>query len=212
MKMRIFLMMLIWCMTYAVVYGRTKFEGEELLQSMEEPAGDLPVAVEGEDNEEDNRAPWDEDNESNEEATELSGEFEDSEEGIDGLDEDWVPDNSPIPATRIGATHYNWAPRTRRLVNAIIKRWKTRLNTYYDHPTGWRLDHVSIDCWDMKGRGYKLAKAIGDKITKYLLTNSSKWGVRWVIWYGRIWTPANGWKKYTDSRDMHYDHVHVTIR
>lgn len=115
------------------------------------------------------------------------------------------------PSLRIGAIHWNWAPRARKLVDYIIGRWYTRLNTYYDHPTGWGLDHVSIDCWDMQGRGYALAKSIGDPIATYLVNNANQWGVRWVIWYGRIWTPANGWQKYTDPYDMHYDHVHVTI-
>lgn len=115
------------------------------------------------------------------------------------------------PSPRIGAIHWNWAPRARKLVDYIISIWYTRLNTYHDHPTGWGLDHVSIDCWDMKGRGYALAKSIGDPIATYLVKNANTWGVRWVIWWGRIWTPANGWKAYTDPSDMHYDHVHVTI-
>ena len=194
MKMHVFTLLLMGCV---VVYG---------LHSVEQPLGDGVDALP-----EDDRAPWDEDGTSNEASKEWSGEDNDSEQVTGTSDEEWVPDSEPIPATRIGAIHWNWAPRTRKLVNFIIKRWKTRLNTYYDHPTGWRLDHVSIDCWDMKGRGYKLGKGIGDPIAKYLVKNAKKWGVRWVIWYGRIWTPGNGWKKYTDPRDMHYDHVHVTI-
>ena len=209
MKTPIFILLLIGCMTCMVVYGRTKFEEEEF-RSVEKPLGD-DVAIAPTD-ENDNRPPWDETDGSHEVSEEWNSDEDDDSEEISGeLDEEWVPDSEPIPASRIGSTHFNWAPRTRKLVNFIIKRWKTRLNTYYDHPTGWRLDHVSIDCWDMKGRGSKLGKGIGDPIAKYLVKNASKWGVRWVIWYGRIWTPANGWKKYTDSRDMHFDHVHVTI-
>jgi hypothetical protein len=116
------------------------------------------------------------------------------------------------PSHRIGAIHWNWARRVRALVDYIISIWYTRLNTYYDHPTDWGLDHVSIDCWDVKGRGYSLAESIGDQTSEYLVANANYWGVRWVIWWGWIWTPASGWQRYTDPLNMHYDHVHVTIR
>lgn len=136
-----------------------------------------------------------------------------STEHLDEFGIDNVKNNelAPVPSPRIGAIHWNWAPHARRLVDYIISQWYTRLNTYYDHPTGWGLDAVSIDCWDMKGRGYALAEWIGDQISEYLVANANYWGVRWVIWWGWIWTPSAGWKRYTDPYDMHYDHVHVTI-
>src|SRR5215207_11615064 len=52
-----------------------------------------------------------------------------------------------------GATHYNWRPDVRRLVDYIEYWYATAANTYYNHPTGWWLDDVSVDFWSPWGRG-----------------------------------------------------------
>lgn len=47
--------------------------------------------------------------------------------------------------------------------------------------------------------------------------------MKYVIWYGRIWTPSQGWHAYchssastcgnpsTDTTLNHYDHVHISV-
>ncbi len=61
-------------------------------------------------------------------------------------------------------------------------------------------------------------KAQGDKLAGWLKTYASRLQVRYVIWYGRIWSVARaseGWRTYTAETGVtggHYDHVHVSMQ
>ena len=46
-----------------------------------------------------------------------------------------------------------------------------------------------------------------DSVVRFLITDKR---VKYVIWYRKIWTPADGWKTYTRS-DPHTGHAHVSV-
>lgn len=77
-----------------------------------------------------------------------------------------------------------------------------------DHPLGLALDFMTKD------------KAKGDALAEYVKANASAYGVKYVIWWGRIWSVARngeGWRGYvppnggSDDTSMHKDHVHVSF-
>lgn len=68
-----------------------------------------------------------------------------------------------------------------------------------DHPRGLALDF-------MVGGD----KAKGDAIASYVLQHAQVLGVKYVIWYTRIWRPGKGWAPYHGPRN-HKDHVHVSF-
>lgn len=77
-----------------------------------------------------------------------------------------------------------------------------------DHPLGLALDFMTKD------------KAKGDALAAYVKANAAAYGVKYVIWWGQIWSVARnaeGWRVYepptglkTDTA-MHKDHVHVSF-
>lgn len=78
-----------------------------------------------------------------------------------------------------------------------------------DHPLGLALDF-------MVGKD----KAKGDAIAAYLRSNASAYGVKYIIWYDKIWSverASEGLRAYkpptglTTDTAMHRDHVHVSF-
>lgn len=106
---------------------------------------------------------------------------------------------------------------------------------------GKTLGTLSMSCWDAhvwnptsdhpKGRACDVmvgadsrrspqARAKGDQIANWAVSTAGKTGVRYVIWYGKIWSarrgtwiPYNGGGVYvpTDATGGHFDHVHVSM-
>lgn len=68
-----------------------------------------------------------------------------------------------------------------------------------DHPKGLALDFMTRD------------KGQGDALTADVVSNYQKWGVTYVIWWRRIWSPSKGWRKYSGP-SAHTDHVHVSFQ
>lgn len=77
-----------------------------------------------------------------------------------------------------------------------------------DHPLGLALDFMTKD------------KAKGDALAAYVKANAAAYGVKYVIWWGQIWSVARnaeGWRVYvpptglTTDTAMHKDHVHVSF-
>jgi hypothetical protein len=68
-----------------------------------------------------------------------------------------------------------------------------------DHPKGLAGDFMTS------------SKEVGDKLAAYAVANAAKFGITYVIWYKRIWTPSQGWHEYTGPRD-HTDHVHISFK
>ncbi len=67
-----------------------------------------------------------------------------------------------------------------------------------DHPKGRALDFMTSN----RNKGNALAND--------LIRNYKKWNVKYVIWYGFIWHPGRGWKKY-NGPSAHTDHVHASF-
>lgn len=112
-----------------------------------------------------------------------------------------------------GATHYNWRPDVRALVTYIQYWYSTAANTYYDHPTGWWLDDVSVDFWSPWGRGSPIDPYVGDAIWNDVFYDPNPPWIRWVIWRGWMWDWTGTWTWYPDIDpwDPHFDHVHFTF-
>jgi hypothetical protein len=110
-------------------------------------------------------------------------------------------------------THYNWRPNVRALVNRVEGRFRTKANTYNEHPSNWRpkLDAVSVDFWAPAGRGYPIDPAVGYAILRYVFNDPNPPQIRWYLWQGQIWDGPNTLRPYWDLNDLHYDHVHFTF-
>lgn len=67
-----------------------------------------------------------------------------------------------------------------------------------DHPKGLALDFMTKD------------RTTGDALANYVIQHASELGVKYVIWWGRIWNPREGWDTY-HLANKHYDHVHVSF-
>jgi len=89
-------------------------------------------------------------------------------------------------------------------------------NPTSDHPRGKACD-VSVGS---DARQSPPMRAKGDSIANWTLQTASKTGVRYVIWYGKIWSARTGqWKPYngggiydpTDATGGHFNHVHVSL-
>jgi hypothetical protein len=75
---------------------------------------------------------------------------------------------------------------------------------YPDHPSGKAADFMV---------GNDTAK--GDAIVAYLQANAGAFGVKYLMWRQRSWTPERGWKAMTSRGSAtanHMDHVHLTIK
>lgn len=77
-----------------------------------------------------------------------------------------------------------------------------------DHPLGLALDFMTTD------------KAKGDALAEHAKSNASAYGVKYVIWWGKIWSVqrnAEGWRQYGSPTGVasitaqHKDHVHVSF-
>jgi hypothetical protein len=84
-----------------------------------------------------------------------------------------------------------------------------------EHPKGRACDFAA----DTKGFGGVAtgsSKAYGNRLANYFISNSSRLGVLYVIWFRRIWLPSSGWKSYSrgggDPSSDHTNHVHLSVR
>lgn len=67
-----------------------------------------------------------------------------------------------------------------------------------DHPKGLALDFMTRN------------KATGDSLAADLIASRAAWGITYVIWWRRIWTPEKGWHAY-NGPVPHTDHVHASF-
>lgn len=67
-----------------------------------------------------------------------------------------------------------------------------------DHPKGLALDFMTS------------SRAVGDPLAADLIANYRQWGITYVIWWRRIWTPDKGWHDY-HGPVPHTDHVHASF-
>lgn len=112
-----------------------------------------------------------------------------------------------------------WVKRAKaELANLSMTCWDAHLwNLRSDHPRGRACDlMVGTDA-----RRSPPARAAGDRIATWTIQTAGQTGVKYVIWYGQIWSARTGkWKAYdggggiydpNDATGGHFDHVHVSL-
>ncbi len=67
-----------------------------------------------------------------------------------------------------------------------------------DHPKGLALDVMTS------------SRSKGDAIAADAIKNAGPLGVKYVIWYRKIWSPGRGWRSYSGP-SPHTDHVHISF-
>jgi hypothetical protein len=128
-----------------------------------------------------------------------------------------VPDPT-VPGGMLTPRTAAWVAKARdALPNPSMSCWDAHLwNPTSDHPKGKACDvMVGADA-----RKSSAARAKGDQAANWTIQTAGTTGVRYVIWYGRIWSARTGqWRQYngggvynpTDATGGHYDHVHVSM-
>ncbi|WP_143465832.1 hypothetical protein [Kribbella sp. ALI-6-A] len=103
------------------------------------------------------------------------------------------------------------------LSNPAMSCWDPHLwNPTSDHPKGRACDvFVGGD-----GRRAPAVRAKGDRIANWTIQTAGTTGVKYLIWYGKIWSARTGtWKPYngggiydpSNATGGHFDHVHVSL-
>lgn len=112
------------------------------------------------------------------------------------------------------------SPRMSHALNQAILAGFTRETSCYrslqdggDHPKGKACDFAAGNGGYAQGEG----KAYGDHAAAWFEQNADALGVKGIIWYNELWTPATGWGAYPggntgDPSLDHADHVHVSIK
>jgi hypothetical protein len=84
-----------------------------------------------------------------------------------------------------------------------------------EHPKGRACDFAA-DKNGFGGDATGASKDYGNRLANDVISNSSRLGVLYVIWYRRIWLPSSGWKSYSgaggDPSSDHTNHVHLSVR
>ncbi|GAB7190756.1 hypothetical protein NUM3379_14630 [Kineococcus sp. NUM-3379] len=129
----------------------------------------------------------------------------------------------PDPSTGRGCL----TPRAAALYEQLAARgWST--SCWDAHAWNPRSDHPQGRACDVfPGRGGRMPsaqeKARGDALAADLQASAEQAGISYVVWYGRIWSPARaaeGWRPYGgggvyDPGDVtggHFDHLHISVR
>ncbi|HWB36142.1 MAG TPA: hypothetical protein VHA75_08965, partial [Rugosimonospora sp.] len=112
-------------------------------------------------------------------------------------------------------------PRTLHAYNEVKKAgfdhyvhcWREQ--SWGEHPKGRACDWAAAK----SGFGGVATGAdydYGAKLAGWLIGNSDRLGVLYVIWYKMIWIPGQGWHRYTteggNPSGDHTNHVHMSIR
>ncbi|MEU6248204.1 hypothetical protein [Glycomyces sp. NPDC047010] len=113
------------------------------------------------------------------------------------------------------------SPRTLHALEQIQLAGFTRYVKCYrgggggEHPLGKACD-LSSEPGGFGGVSYGEDFEYGENLAAWLVENADELGVRYVIWYERIWQPATGWRAYSlgngDPNSDHTNHVHLSMR
>lgn len=120
-----------------------------------------------------------------------------------------------VPTLGTGATSYMLGkvdPQLVPIANALGKQFNIKTIAGYRPNNGGYgdKDHASGKSIDM----FVSSKIQGDAIAAELTSNPSRYNVKYVIWYQRIWYPGTGWRAMPDrgsDNNNHKNHVHLTI-
>ncbi|MER7007348.1 hypothetical protein ABT297_30495 [Dactylosporangium sp. NPDC000555] len=113
------------------------------------------------------------------------------------------------------------SPRMLNAYNEARKAGFTHYTSCYrgggggDHPLGKACDFSANSSTFVNARATGADKTYGDNLSAWAIANAKNLGVKYVIWYKRIWQPSSGWKSYggdgTPAGD-HYNHVHISMQ
>ncbi len=84
-----------------------------------------------------------------------------------------------------------------------------------EHGKGRACDMAAFPDGFRNESAYGSHKTYGDNLAGWFISNSSRLGVMYVIWYRRIWMPGSGWSTYSGGGSPagdHTNHVHVSIQ
>jgi hypothetical protein len=70
-----------------------------------------------------------------------------------------------------------------------------------DHPKGRATDFMI--------NNIKNGKSVGTALANDAIAHYKEWHIKYVIWNRYIWTPSQGWHKYSGP-SPHTDHVHIS--
>ncbi|MEU5882563.1 hypothetical protein [Spirillospora sp. NPDC047279] len=128
------------------------------------------------------------------------------------------PDGAP--KTKSPLVGPSMTARMRTLMLAIDGRYGpfptigcSRPGDPQDHGSGRACDFMESTGGNMPSAG---ARAHGDAVAQFVISNASRYGVKYVIWRQRIYDMrgGGGWKAMSDRGSVtanHYDHVHVSV-
>jgi hypothetical protein len=113
------------------------------------------------------------------------------------------------------------SPRMLNAYNEARKAGYTHYTSCYrsggggDHPAGKACDFSANAKTFVDARATGADQQYGDALAAWCIANAKNLGVKYVIWYKRIWQPSSGWKSYggdgTPAGD-HYNHVHLSMQ
>jgi phage shock protein A len=113
------------------------------------------------------------------------------------------------------------SPRMLNALNEARRAGFTHYTSCYrgggggDHPLGKACDFSSNKSTFVNARATGADKTYGDNLAAWCVANAKNLGVKYVIWYKRIWQPGSGWRSYggdgTPAGD-HYNHVHLSMQ
>ncbi|MFI0449828.1 coiled-coil domain-containing protein [Actinomadura sp. 6N118] len=128
------------------------------------------------------------------------------------------PDGAP--KTKSPLIGPSMTSRMRTLMLAIDSRFGpfpaigcSRPGDPQDHGSGRACDFMESTGGQMPSSG---ARAHGDAVAQFVISNASRYGVKYVIWRQRIYDMrgGGGWKSMSDRGSVtanHYDHNHVSV-
>lgn len=104
---------------------------------------------------------------------------------------------------------YNWKnvkPHVVQVADMLAKKhgiatiygWRP-IDPFPDHPSGLAVDFMT---------GGDRSK--GDALAADAVANAGAYGIKYIIWWHRVWNPKQGWHPYTSTGNPHTDHVHIT--
>ncbi|MBO0869772.1 MAG: hypothetical protein J2P15_14525 [Micromonosporaceae bacterium] len=85
-----------------------------------------------------------------------------------------------------------------------------------EHPKGRACDFSAHSNTFLNAVATGDDKAYGDRLAAWLIANSDRLAVLYIIWFKRIWLPSTGWRTYTAGDGTpagdHYNHVHLSVQ
>jgi hypothetical protein len=87
-----------------------------------------------------------------------------------------------------------------------------RIDDHGEHPKGRACDFMMTPGGEASGA----QKARGDAMASWAVANADRLGLKYVIWFRRIWNRSKGWHPYqtianNDPSGWHTNHVHISV-